>query len=135
MTKINYFKFCAFFSSDVMMIGQLRWIARMSKISWGQFIYIVIEDMWKILKKIKIQMRPMLEVGVHIHQLKCLLSKGCRLLTYWRSMTTFENENYYDGCTECQSKKIIYSYFFNWIVQHIIMKDWRRRLGAWMYAN
>jgi hypothetical protein len=33
MTKINYFKFCAFFSSDVMMIGQLRWIARMSKIS------------------------------------------------------------------------------------------------------
>jgi hypothetical protein len=27
MTEINYFNFFAFFSGDVVMIGQLRWIA------------------------------------------------------------------------------------------------------------
>jgi hypothetical protein len=31
MTKNNYFNFFAFFNGDVVMIGQLRWIARMSK--------------------------------------------------------------------------------------------------------
>jgi hypothetical protein len=30
MTEINHFIFFTFFSSDVMMIGQLRWIAHMS---------------------------------------------------------------------------------------------------------
>jgi hypothetical protein len=29
MTKINHFNFFAFFSGDVAMTGQLRWIARM----------------------------------------------------------------------------------------------------------
>jgi hypothetical protein len=31
MAKINYFKFVALYSGDVAMIGQLRWIARMSR--------------------------------------------------------------------------------------------------------
>jgi hypothetical protein len=31
MTKINHFNFFAFFSGDVVMIGQLSWIARMSR--------------------------------------------------------------------------------------------------------
>ncbi len=31
MTEINYFNFFAFFSGDVAMTGQLRWIARMSR--------------------------------------------------------------------------------------------------------
>jgi hypothetical protein len=31
MTEINHFKFFAFFSDDVVMFGQLRWIARMSR--------------------------------------------------------------------------------------------------------
>jgi hypothetical protein len=31
MTEINYFNFFTFFSGDVMMTGQLRWIARMSR--------------------------------------------------------------------------------------------------------
>jgi hypothetical protein len=31
MTKINYFNFFAFFSVDVTMTGQLRWIAHMPK--------------------------------------------------------------------------------------------------------
>jgi hypothetical protein len=29
MTEINHFKFFAFFSGDVAMIGQMRWITRM----------------------------------------------------------------------------------------------------------
>jgi hypothetical protein len=31
MTEINHFNFFGFFSSDVMMTVQLRWIAHMSK--------------------------------------------------------------------------------------------------------
>jgi hypothetical protein len=31
MTEINHFNFFAFFCSDVVMTGQLRWIARMSR--------------------------------------------------------------------------------------------------------
>jgi hypothetical protein len=31
MTKINHFNFFVFFSDDVMMIEQQRWIARMSR--------------------------------------------------------------------------------------------------------
>jgi hypothetical protein len=31
MTEINHFEFFAFFSGDVAMTGQLRWIARMSR--------------------------------------------------------------------------------------------------------
>jgi hypothetical protein len=31
MTEINHFKFFAFCSGDVVMIGQLRWIACMSR--------------------------------------------------------------------------------------------------------
>jgi hypothetical protein len=31
MTEINHFKTFAFFSGDVIMIGQLRWIARMPR--------------------------------------------------------------------------------------------------------
>jgi hypothetical protein len=31
MTEINYFKFFVFFSVDMTMTGQLRWIAHMSK--------------------------------------------------------------------------------------------------------
>jgi hypothetical protein len=31
MTEINHFKFCAFFNSDMAIIGLLRWIARMSR--------------------------------------------------------------------------------------------------------
>jgi hypothetical protein len=31
MTEINHLIFFAFFSDDVVIIGQLRWIARMSR--------------------------------------------------------------------------------------------------------
>jgi hypothetical protein len=31
MTEINHFIFFIFFSGDVVMTGQLRWIARMSR--------------------------------------------------------------------------------------------------------
>jgi hypothetical protein len=31
MTKINHFNFFVFFSGDVAMTGQLRWIARLSR--------------------------------------------------------------------------------------------------------
>jgi hypothetical protein len=31
MTEINHFKYFAFFSGDVAMTEQLRWIARMSR--------------------------------------------------------------------------------------------------------
>jgi hypothetical protein len=31
MDEINHFKFVALYSGDVVMIGQLRWIARMSR--------------------------------------------------------------------------------------------------------
>jgi hypothetical protein len=31
MTEINHFNFFTFFSGDVAMTGQLRWIARMSR--------------------------------------------------------------------------------------------------------
>jgi hypothetical protein len=31
MTEINHFNFFIFFNADVVMTGQLRWIARMSR--------------------------------------------------------------------------------------------------------
>jgi hypothetical protein len=31
MTEINYFNYFIFFNGDVVMTGQLRWIARMSR--------------------------------------------------------------------------------------------------------
>jgi hypothetical protein len=42
MTEINHFNFFGFFRGDMVMIGQLRWIARMSKelVETDSFIYL-----------------------------------------------------------------------------------------------
>jgi Mn2+/Fe2+ NRAMP family transporter len=45
MSEINHFKVFILFSGDVVMNGQLRWIACMRrKLLATRFIYIVIED-------------------------------------------------------------------------------------------